>query len=349
MAEKKSPSKTTPKDFFLNLGVIVSLYFSIISLISLMFAVINNFFPDSVSYDYTKGVDTIRITVSSLIILFPLYLYLTRVVNRDIALNPEKKNIWIKKWSTYLTLFLTVATIATDLIVTLNIFLGGEITTRFVCKVVAVLIVIGIVFAYYIYDLRRDPKETDTKSRKLSRTMLVISSLLVLLSIVGGFFTIGSPFQERLRKFDDRRVQDLTSIQYQIVNYWQQKQQLPTTLPDLNDPLSSFMVPTDPETFTSYEYQQLGSTSFALCATFDLPSRTQSTQSSPMAPVPYGALDQSFPHGKGRTCFDRTIDPSRYPPTSTSTKIPVTTTPGTTPRGKTPSAVPPPAATIYNQ
>ena len=36
----------------------------------------------------------------------------------------------------------------------------------------------------------------------------------------------------RLFRFDDQKVNDLTMLQYQIVNYWQQKERLPLALRD---------------------------------------------------------------------------------------------------------------------
>jgi hypothetical protein len=62
--------------------------------------------------------------------------------------------------------------------------------------------------------------------------------LFLSLAVASGFVIMGTPGQVRLYRFDDQKVQDLTNIQYQVVNYWQQKQKLPDTLADLNDALS---------------------------------------------------------------------------------------------------------------
>lgn len=300
-------TKTTPKDFFLNLGALICLYFSLISFLNLIFAIIDKYLPDAVSgYDF--GLYTIRWTISILIILFPLYIYLSRLIHADIYRIPEKKNLWIRKWSSYLTLFLTGATIAVDLIILINVFLGGEITVRFVAKIISVLIVSALVFAYGLYDLRR--VDIGEKSRLLA--ISIIASIIVLITIVIGFMAAGSPFAERNRRFDNQRVQDLTSIQYQITNYWQKKGALPLSLSDLNDPLSSFTIPRDPENKTMYEYATKDATHFELCATFSLPSSTDASQTYPAYPD-NAEMSNQFAHGAGRTCFDRGIDPALYP------------------------------------
>lgn len=311
MNEINTDVKTTPKDFFLNLGSIVTLYISTISFISLVYVIINYFFPDLLTYYYDGGRDTIRWTVSCLVVLFPLYIFLTKLINKDIAVFPAKKNLWIKKWSVYLTLFLTGATVAVDLIILLNFFLGGEITTRFILKVIAVLLTALYVFLVYLHDLKR----TDYGKDNWVVFTTGVGTLLILGAIITGFFIVGSPSSERDRRFDDQRVNDLSTIQSYLVNtYWTNTGTLPENLSELNDPVSSFMVPVDPETGMPYEYRVTGTNSFELCAEFSLPSREIAEKAR------FESIDQSFPHDAGQTCFERIIDPRLYPVNASSTR-----------------------------
>lgn len=299
--------KTTAKDFFLNLGAIIALYFFVISFINLIFAIINKYFPDAASYGYYYDMSsaTIRWSVSAIIVLFPLYLFLQKTISKEIVLIPEKKHTWVKRWSTYLTLFLTGATIAVDLIFLVYSFLGGEVTTRFFLKVLAVLFVALSVFVYYLHDLKRTDYVNDRKVKLLFWKSIIIVSL----AVIGAFLTVGSPLEERERKLDDQRVNDLSSIQSEVLSYWQMKGELPKELSDLDDSLSYFILPVDPETKAPYEYSAMASTTFELCATFAAPARIQEES---MARPYYEGLSGSFPHGEGRTCFERTIDPERY-------------------------------------
>jgi hypothetical protein len=145
--------------------------------------------------------------------------------------------------------------------------------------------------------------------------------ILVVLAIVGGFLIVGSPAKQRAIRFDEQRVNDLTTIQYQIIDYWQAKGALPAALSDLDDPVSNFTVPNDPETATPYDYSiknSRGSLAFELCATFDLPSSKepsdQAIYNSPMIPaVVGGATNADWDHAAGHACFDRTVDTDRYP------------------------------------
>ena len=312
MNETNMPVKTTPKDFFLNLGAIVTLYVSTISFISLVYVIINHFFPDPLAYYYDGGLDTIRWTVSCLIILFPLHIFLVKLINKDIAAISERKHLWVKKWSVYLTLFLTGATVAVDLIILINFLLGGEITMRFILKVLVVLLTALYVFLVYLHDLKR----TDYGKDSWVVFATGVGTLLILASIITGFFIVGSPMSERDRRFDEQRVNDLRVIQDYIVHtYWTNTGTVPESLSELNDPVSSFMVPADPETDMPYEYRAVAPNAFELCADFSLPSR----ETTNAAQFEFDKND-SFQHGAGNTCFERTIDPKLYPTNASSTK-----------------------------
>ena len=134
---------------------------------------------------------------------------------------------------------------------------------------------------------------------------------VVAAAVIAGFFIVGSPQEERARRFDDRRVQDLQTLQWEIINYWQLKQVLPQALAMLKDDIRGFTPPVDPESGASYEYAAKGTLIFELCAIFN--RENKETGSVPKVPYPYGGME-NWQHGAGRTCFTRTIDKDLYPP-----------------------------------
>jgi hypothetical protein len=213
-----------------------------------------------------------------------------------------------------LTLFLAAVTIISDLVALVNRFLEGEITTRFILKALVVLVVVGSVFSYYFWDLRRETKP----DAKPSKFLAILAAVVVFGGIVAGFFIIGTPGQERLRRFDERRVNDLQQVQSKIISYWQKKDRLPKSFIDLKDDIRGFAPPKDPQTSEPYEYNILGDLKFELCATFNA-ARPSSKNSPQYDDGPYyeGYADpysQNWDHGKGRVCFSRTIDPELYQP-----------------------------------
>lgn len=297
----------TPKDFFLQIGVMLTLYVSAVSLITLLFQVINVLHPDQLYGGYGDLYSSgIRWAIASLIIIFPLFILLSWLISRDYATMPEKRGLSLRRWLIVLTLFFAGAAIATDLIILINSFLSGEITTRFVLKIFVVLLVSGMIFGYYLWDLRRSAEAT---ANNRSKTFAIVAMVIVLASVIGGFLIMGSPATQRKVVFDEQKITDMMGIQWQIISYWQRKQTLPTELGLLNDSLNNFRVPTDPQTNQPYGYRKTGNNSFELCADFNLDSAT-SNKTIPIAPF---GDQNNWNHPAGRSCFNRTIDPQLYP------------------------------------
>lgn len=303
-------SKFSPKDFFFWLGAMAALYASAVSFITLLFNYINVLFPDELeTYGYDPYSSGIRFAIASLIIIFPLFIFLMRLLHQDIRKNPEKREFPIRKWLIYITLFIAGATIAGDLVALVYTFLEGEITTRFVLKVGAILLVVGGGFAYFSADLRGRWE----RNKKESEYIGVGVALLVIAVVVSGFFIIGSPQAERAYRLDEQRVSDLQNIQWQVTNYWQAKRVLPETLADLENPTLGFIASRDPESGEAYTYRRTGALSFELCADFSRATRIQKTLDSTVPAMKRGA-DENWNHEAGTACFTRTIDPDFYPP-----------------------------------
>jgi hypothetical protein len=311
--------KTTPKDFFLWAGAMVALYVAVFNYIALVWDYINYTFPDPLGYTpvdpYQSGISW---EMASLIVLSPLFLLLMWYIHRSIRQDVTRAEIWIRRWALYLTLFVAGFTIAVDLIYVLYAFLNGtDLTARFLLKALMVLMVAAIGFMHFIADLWGYWDQYPMRNRMVAWG----TGVLVVVTVIAGFFIVGTPAQARLVRFDDQKVQDLQNIQYQVVNYWQSKQKLPAVLSDLNDPLSNYTVPSDPQAGDSYTYKATGTLSFQLCATFNaLSSGTNPNLTTPAAPAPMGQagkpVQDNWGHGTGTVCFDRTIDPQRYPPFS---------------------------------
>ena len=309
----ESKTKSTPRDVFLYLLGMATLYFSAFWLIRLLFEFTNVAFPDALNPYYDAG-SSMRWAIASLTIVFPVYVWVTWFLGRDMKRNPEKADIKIRKWLVYLTLFLAALLIIGDLVALIYYFLGGDLTFRFVLKVGAVLAVGAMVFGYYFYDLR---KKANAFSQS-AKIFVWIACGAVAVAVVAGFFVAGSPFRQRLIRFDNERVSDLQIIQSQIVNYWQTKKNLPANLNDLKDSISGFVPPQDPEkTHPPYIYNVKGPLTFELCATFNLPSFGKDRFGAPTPAYPAtvyegGFAGENWNHGVGEQCFPRTIDPERY-------------------------------------
>jgi len=300
--------KSTPKDVFLHLLNIFTFYLGVVSFIMLYIQYISALFPDPLNFYYTAIANGVRVSTSILVVAIPVYILTSWLLGKDLVLSPERRELKLRKWLTYFTLFISAVTIIVDLIMFVYSFLSGEMTTQFFLKVFVVLLVAGAVFGYYIWDLRR--KKLKSKTPK---TLAWVLSLVVLASIIWGFFIIGTPAEQRQRRFDEQRVEDLQMLQSQIINFWIQKEALPQDLSELEDSISGFVVPKDPQDDLAYEYIVIDTLSFELCATFKTSTEDLgSTYKGARSVYPFDSFGQNWAHTAERTCFERTIDPELY-------------------------------------
>lgn len=309
LQQTQDKQKNSPKDFFLHLLAIIALYMSVASVITLLFQYINVLFPDPLAYASYAGIaGAIRYAMATLIIIFPVYIFISKILNKEYALIPEKREYKFRKWLVYFTLFLAGLMITADLVVLIFNFLGGDLTSRFILKILIVFLAAGVVFWYYQKDLK------NAISEKQIKVLAYGVSIFILMSIILGFFTAGSPLKARLYNFDERKVGDLQSIQAEIINYWQRKEVLPNSLNDLNNSISGFKVPVDPQTVNEYGYTVKDKTIFELCADFNLPSNFGVIgRSLAESPAMKGVYADNWNHEADRQCFERTIDPALYP------------------------------------
>ncbi|HAT03446.1 MAG TPA: hypothetical protein DCS29_01555 [Candidatus Magasanikbacteria bacterium] len=304
---EQTPLRSTPKDVFLHLFNIVTFYLSIIGFITLFIQYINALFPDKLNYYFTNIANGVRWSTSVLLIAVIAYLVTSWMLEKDLYKTPEKRNLKLRKWLVYFTLFISAITIIIDLMTFVYNFLSGELTVRFVLKVLVVLLVAAAVFGYYLWDLKRSLEKT-----KIPMILAGVVSAIVLGSIIAGFFIIGTPTDQRARRFDDERVQDLQMIQSEIVNYWVQKRELPVQLSELNNSITGFIAPLDPKTNEQYEYLIANELSFELCVVFERVNK-DITPAGLYFGSPYDSYNQNWSHDAGRVCFSRTIDPELYP------------------------------------
>ncbi len=310
--------KATPRDFFMHLLVFAALYALVVSFLTLILAYLNAAFPDRLGF-YGDAAGEIIGPSSILMVIFPVFILASWLLGKDLVANPEKREMKFRKWLIHFTLFMAAVTIMIDLISLVSSFYHGELTSRFLLKVLVVLITTVGVFGYYFWDLKRS---ANLKTNK-PKLMAWITSLIVLAAIVGGFFIVGTPGQQRAKRFDQQRINDLQNIQGQLFNYWIQKEKLPEETTELSlNQLSGFVLPKDPETGKDYEYHKLTAFSFQLCATFVTEDQNGGQlyhgYSKPvLLTPPIRKIPDQFnlwSHHQGRTCFERTIDPELYKP-----------------------------------
>lgn len=339
--------KTKAIDVFLYIGIGVSLVWSVVNFLTIIFTAIERKFVDVLNTQtYVDMYNSdVRFAIASLVVIFPLYVGLSWYVSKDISNFPYKQDLAIRKVITYLTLFVTVCTLIGTLVSIIYTYLGGEVSVRFGLKALAISTLSLSLFSYYVYSLRRDY----TKKSYIPVLFASVSSLVVLISIVWSVSIIGTPKEMRAKKIDSTRLSDLSRLQQEILNRFQTTGKIPESLSELNNAFQGFTALQDPITKKEYGYRIVQQSVFKksleqgnkvietpaifeLCATFDivrnldergqasLGNTTNVIGSSDVASMKYsptnyyyeGDVTPFWNHGIGEVCFKRVIPENMY-------------------------------------
>lgn len=332
-------TKTKALDVFMYLGVGITLVVSVTNLLQIIFTAIDRKFTDvlsQVNYVDVYSSD-VRFAIASLIVMYPLYVIISWYIAKDISKFLYKRDLPIRKVMVYTTIFITISTLIGTLVSIIYTYLGGELSVRFAYKALAVFVVALGIFGYYFYSIHRNYAEKTI----VPALATGIATVAVVLALVWSISIIGTPAEMRAKRIDSTRLSDISRIQQEILNHFQNAEKLPVTLDELNDAFQGYLVPVDPVTKTAYTYtvtqqpvlkmnyttqekELVTPAVFTLCATFDTvreyDARGQVYGKGGGMDAFYSVSnyyydgDQSpfWNHGKGETCFKRIISADMY-------------------------------------
>lgn len=153
-------------DAFEHTIMFISLYVTAISLALLLHYFVDLKFPSfsSSGYNYTTESyfrDTIlRGYYSALIVASPIFTILFLQIRRKTILRPELRNLESRKKLIYITLVITFIIMIANLISIIYNFLGGNVTLNFALHFLTTTSISGIIFAYYLNEVKQDRKLT---------------------------------------------------------------------------------------------------------------------------------------------------------------------------------------------
>lgn len=111
----------------------------------------------------------------------------------------------------------------------------------------------------------------------------------VVIAVVLGFLSLGSPNEQRLARADEQRIAALSRLAGEVNGRWRaEKHTLPASLSGV-----SANAPKDPMTGAPYEYRAIGPNQYELCATFARDNRKEAARSQ----------SEFWAHPKGHYCF----------------------------------------------
>lgn len=137
---------------------------------------------------------------------------------------------------------------------------------------------------------------------RVGRWLAIAASVVVALTLVAAAWVLGSPSVQRQANLDGRRVDDLSRIDRLLDDHLSTHDALPPDLATLANRPGRHLSIVDPVDGTPYAYQVTGARSYRLCAVFV-------TDTSEIAATAGPWHADTWTHGKGRHCFDRTAKP----------------------------------------
>lgn len=158
MPAPQGGAQEAARDAFFYLLAFITLGVWTQALGEMAFIFIDHLIPDSLNPYYSDPSWQVAFCLARLIVAYPVYLVLMRQLHRDLATYREKYFSGVRKWLTYLTLWVTSLIGIGTLITFLTSFLRGELTPRFLLKVLVVLVLDGGVLWYYSHWIRRKPR-----------------------------------------------------------------------------------------------------------------------------------------------------------------------------------------------
>lgn len=268
-------TNNSAKFAFLYLLSLVALVFMAISTGMIIFQIINSSIADELSLapgGFSQ--DILKFAISAIIIAAPIYFVMVWLINKNLLSGRLERESGIRKWLTYFILLVSAVVMIGWLIATINSFLNGELTVKFILKALTAILIAALIFSYYLYDIRRAEVN---KTNYIIKVYFYGSIGLAAAALITSFFFIDSPLKVRERKFDQTIINKFSQIDSAINAYYGENKKLPENLDSLLNNGSSYYLTendlADPATSKPFDYNIKGKDVYELCATFRTASK----------------------------------------------------------------------------
>ena len=148
-------NQLTARDTFIYLILFTALGFSSGYLIALIHSILSIALPATTdnAYVHRNATDLIRLASAVLVIAGPVYLWMTVYTRRQIAKDIGHKRSLVRKWLTYLAMFVAAMFFLGDAVFVIYTFLDGETSIRFLLKALNIAVINSAIFVFYLRDV----------------------------------------------------------------------------------------------------------------------------------------------------------------------------------------------------
>jgi uncharacterized membrane-anchored protein len=293
------------KFVFFYLLHLVSLGFMTVSFGIVIFQIINKNIADVIAaYSGSYDESALKFSISALLVSTPIYYAVSWFIQKSLFSGELKKDSAIRRWLTYLILFVSFLIFIGWLIAFVNNFLNGEVTMKFVLKTISVLVIAAAVFGFYLYDIKR--ADVENKKDKILKIFFIASLAIIAAVFVYSFIVAASPSEARNRKLDAQVTNYFYTIDSCVDQYYREKSVLPADFKSMQSECSyltdDFLK--DDQTGQAFGYEIAGDTTYKLCANFRTSNLGKNNRESEY-PVAIGVNSSS--HDAGYQCLKRQV------------------------------------------
>lgn len=211
---------------FLYLSMFFSLGFLIGGMLTSLYQFVNKYIPDTSNInEFNASVfddALLKIGLSMLFVASIVYFIASKVVNKKLIKGDIRSNSLVRKFLTYIALFILVAISIGSLVALVFNYLNGELTGNTFGKIAAFFVVSGFFALFYFWEIRR--KELTDKKFDI---LYFITLAAVIIVLVFGVIIADSPQMTREKKLDENRVMEMQNINNNVGIFFNNNKRLP--------------------------------------------------------------------------------------------------------------------------
>jgi hypothetical protein len=274
---------------FFYLLSLVALFFMSFFTGGIWFQLINKYIPDTLNYAESFSGEFLNFAIASVIVATPIYFLMMKWIRQGLKTGELSLDSNLRKWLTYLIIFVTSVTSIGWLIGVISMYLNGGLTGQFVLKALTALIISLGVLSYYVYDIK---KEDFVGQDKKSLIYLSSSLVLIVITLIFGFIIADGPVRSRQIKHDRQVLSDMQTYKYEIDVYFRKNEVLPENLDQLRVKTNSGSM---------IDYKVIEADKYQLCTNFGL-------SSSEIDSDQLGYFEEEIDFNQGYDCLEFEVD-----------------------------------------
>lgn len=300
LGNKENPAKIA----FYYLLSLVALVNMAIAVGIVLFQLINKNIKDILDISggtYDSG--ALKYSISAIIIAAPVYYIFMWLIHKSLLSGALDKDSAIRRWLTYFIMLVSSIVMLIWMISTINTFLNGDLSLKFILKALSIMLIAGSIFGYYFYDIRRD--DVTKKKNMVVLSFFYGSLVIVIASLIVSFFYVESPTQTRNRRYDEMILSRFSMIDSSIQTYYNINKKMPKDFAEIKsiDRYLSDEQMSDPATGKPLEYKVMSKDEYQLCATFKTSNKNPDDQKNYPNP--------GWLHDAGYQCIKQKVIPQK--------------------------------------